>query len=210
MLLIKSLALLVCIHGMLGCTMPSEKGDAGIRTNYVGPVHSALPTGVGIESGDIINMTDRMMRDILASSFFGQLKKTPRVVIDGKYFINESSTRINKNMITDRLRIGLNKFGKGKMVFVSRERMGLVLHEKMLAQSGLTADDGTMADSQLTGADYRLAGRIAALDSVDPRTGVQSRYHQILFEIIELKSGAIVWTDSYDFKKVGQEDIIYR
>lgn len=201
---------LFVVGGVLGCSPATDSRSSGMAASHRDIEDSSHPTGVGIDSSDIVGMTDALMHDILAASFVGKLERPPKVVIDAQYFINESSSRINKNLITDRLRVALNKASQGKIIFVRREGMQLMFHEKMLAQAGITADDGSIASGQLTGADYRLAGRIATLDTIDPRTGVQSRYHQILFEIIDLRSGAIAWTDSYNFKKIGQEDIIYR
>ncbi len=202
--------ILSCIVTLAGCVTPAGKDAGGTAARYEDPVSSEMVSGVGIESRDVIRMTDQMIGDILADPTFRKPKTPPRVVIDATYFKNEGATRINKNLITDRIRTGLNKAAKGKMIFVRREQLKMLFDEKGLAQAGVTDDDGTMADSQLAGADYRLAGRIASMDSVDPKTGTFSRYHQILFEMVELKSGTIVWSGAYNFKKSGQEDIIYR
>jgi penicillin-binding protein activator len=199
-----------CVLVMTGCVTPAGRDAGGKSARYEDPAASEMISGVGIESRDVIKMTNQMMRDILADPTFRRPKKPPRVVIDAAYFKNEGSTRINKNLITDRLRTELNKAAKGKMIFVRREQLKMMLDEKGLAQAGITDDDGSMADALLAGADYRLAGRIASMDSVDPKTGTFSRYHQILFEMIALKSGTIAWSGSYNFKKSGQEDVIYR
>lgn len=50
-------------------------------------------------------MTDRMVRDMLSSPLLAGQANPPQVIIDSKYFRNESSQRINKNAITDRLRV---------------------------------------------------------------------------------------------------------
>ena len=54
-------------------------------------------------------MSDLMMRDILATPVLAGRAKAPRVIVDSEYFVNESSSRINKNIITDRLRVQLNR-----------------------------------------------------------------------------------------------------
>jgi len=192
-----------------GCaTAPKHAG--GTAAHYVDPGRQSEVSGVGIESQDIINMTDKMMHDILATPIFSQPKTTPKVIIDSEYFKNESSTRINKNMITDRLRTGLNQAARGKMIFVGREYMNMVLKELQLKQLGVINEGESASEPKAYGGDFRLGGRISTLDSVDPKTGSFARYHQILFEMIDLNSGEIVWSGSYNFKKVGQEDIIYR
>jgi hypothetical protein len=55
-----------------------------------------------------------------------------------------------------------------------------------------------------------MGGRITTLDSVDPGSGMKSRYHQITFEMVELETGIIVWSGIYEFKKSSQNDIVYR
>ncbi len=72
-------------------------------------------------------------------------------------------------------------------------------------------DAGTIRATQATaGADFRLTGRIATSDVVDPKTGVTQRFTQITFELIDLEYGTIVWSNLYDFAKAAQDDIIYR
>lgn len=192
----------------IGCATGPDYGS-GKAAHYVDPGKSEV-TGVGIESQDIINMTDRMMHDILTFPAFLRSKTPPKVIIDAEYFKNQGSTRINKNMITDRLRTELNRAAAGKMMFIGREYMNMMLKELQLKQAGIIREGGPTSELQAYGADFRLGGRISSLDSVNPKTGGFSRYHQILFEMIDLNTGEIAWSGSYDFKKSGQEDIIYR
>ena len=192
-----------------GCaTAPEHAG--GMQAHYVDPGEQSQVSGIGIESQDIINMADKMMHDILITPIFSKPKTPPRVIIDSEYFKNESSTRINKNMITDRLRTGLNRAARGKMIFIGREYLDMMLKELQLKQLGVINEGKSTSEPKAYGADFRLGGRISTLDSVDPKTGSFARYHQILFEMIDLNTGEIVWSGSYNFKKVGQEDIIYR
>ncbi|HUV50091.1 MAG TPA: penicillin-binding protein activator LpoB [Anaerolineae bacterium] len=192
-----------------GCaTAPRHAG--GTAAHYVDPGQQSEVSGVGIESQDIINMTDKMMSDILATPLFFQTKTHPKVIIDAEYFKNESSTRINKNMITDRLRTELNRAARGKMIFIGREYLNMMLKELQLKQLGVINEGESTSEPKAYGGDFRLGGRISTMDSVDPKTGSFARYHQILFEMIDLNTSEIVWSGSYNFKKVGQEDIIYR
>ncbi|MDO9566815.1 MAG: hypothetical protein Q7J15_08765 [Candidatus Desulfaltia sp.] len=196
-----------------GCATAPKHAD-GTTAHYVDPSQQSQVSGVGIESQDIINMTDKMMRDILVTPLFFHPKTPPKVIpkviIDAEYFKNESSTRINKNMITDRLRTGLNQAARGKMIFIGREYLNMMLKELQLKQLGVIKEGESTSEPKAYGGDFRLGGRISTLDSVDPKTGSFARYHQILFEMVDLNTGEIVWSGSYNFKKVGQEDIIYR
>jgi len=62
----------------------------------------------------------------------------------------------------------------------------------------------------VAGADYRLTGRINTLDRVEPSTGERARYTQIVFEMIDLQKGYLVWSGIYEFQKSGQDDVIYQ
>jgi len=83
--------------------------------------------GVGIESQDIASMTDKMMRDMLATPSLTNRSIAPRVIIDAEYFVNESSSTINKKMITERLMVNLNRASSGRMVFLERAAFGVHL-----------------------------------------------------------------------------------
>ena len=72
-------------------------------------------------------------------------------------------------------------------------------------------DAGTIAKTQSTlGGDFRLGGRITTLDAVNTSSGLASRTHQIIYEMVDLENGQIVWSGIYDFKKTARDDIIYR
>lgn len=154
-------------------------------------------------------MTDKMMRDILSVPQIAARSTPPLVIVDDEYFKNESSSRLNKKLITNRLRVGLNRVSQGRMYFVGREHAKMVEKERMLKREGVVTS-GTLGTTPATaGADFRLTGTIASLDSV-AQTGTISRYHQIIFELVDLESGILVWSGMYEFRKSAQDDIIYR
>jgi len=201
------LALALILVG--GCTRTNVDNSAGRPTTYVEPISPGPIRGVGIESQDITAMSDRMMRDIINSTQIAGRTPPALIVLDDAYFENESSSRLNKRLITDRLRVELNRAAQGRLYFVSRENIDMVEKERMLKREG-TVTGGTLATTPATaGADFRLTGRIASLDAI-AANGLQSRFHQITFELINLESGIIAWSGQYDFKKVAQDDIIYR
>jgi PBP1b-binding outer membrane lipoprotein LpoB len=196
-----------------GCTTTNTThpdNTAGRQTMYEDVSSSSgAVQGIGIESQDIVGMTDKMMRDMLANPQLAGRSTPPRVIIDAQDFENQSSSRINKNMITDRLRIELNRAANGKLVFVLREFADVVEREKGYKKAGVT-DGGTIRKTKGTaGADFKLVGRITSLDGVSG-SGAQSRYQQISFEMLDLQYGTSVWAGLYEFKKSGQDDVIYR
>ncbi len=166
--------------------------------------------GVGIEAQDISSMTDKMVRDMLQSSSIAGRVVAPYIIVDDKYFINESSQVINKRMITERLMVNLNRAADNRMIFVERSAAGMVEQERILKRTGIVHEGTTGMTAKTAGADFRLSGRIMSLDSVSSQNGSVARYNQIVFKMIELETGLAVWTGIYEFKKAAQDNIMYR
>jgi PBP1b-binding outer membrane lipoprotein LpoB len=195
---------------MAGCAPTQVENVEGKPTAYEDPQSSGSVNGVGIESQDVVAMTDEMMRDMLSNRLLAGRETPPRIIIDNEYMDNESSSIINTNMLTDRLRVELNRAANGRMVFVARERSDMVEKERQLKRDG-AVDGGTIRKTQATaGADYRMAGRITSLDAVDQESQERSRYHQITFEMVDLELGTIVWSGMYEMKKAAQDNVLYR
>jgi len=203
-------ALCILASGLALAACSRVDNSAGTPTTYVDPSSAGPVRGVGIESQDIISMTDQMMRDMLTEPRLANAATPPHVIVDSEYFQNESSSRLNKNSITDRLRVSLNRASQGRMTFVGRNYADMVAKERDLKRQGIV-DKATLPGARAQkGGDYRLGGRITSLDSRDPRTGTMQRYNQIIFEMVDLETAEIIWSGIYEFAKSAQDDIIYR
>ncbi len=203
-------AITIASISLAGC-VSTVNNSRGSSSNYVDS-QAVAPgvSGVGIESQDVVAATDMMLRDMLSNVTLAGQSTPPRVIVDSAYFVNESTTRINVNSITDRLRINLNRAANGRMVFVGRQNVAMIEKERELKRSGVV-DGGTIRKTKATaGADYRLAGRITSMDSLSKTSGMASRYTQMTFEMIDLELGTIVWSGIYEFKKSAQDDVLYR
>jgi PBP1b-binding outer membrane lipoprotein LpoB len=206
------LAAVLLIMNVTGCVTyaPSVMDSPGRPTVYEDTGSPGALAGVGVESQDIVGMTDRMMRDMLASPALAGSGIPPRVIIDDNNFYNESSSIINKRMITERLMVNLNRAAAGRLVFIERQAAAMVEQERALKRQGVVSD-GTLGRASMTaGADFSLTGRIMSQSSVSNSTGMASRYHQISFKMVDLETGVAVWTGLYEFKKTAQDDIVYR
>lgn len=188
----------------------SRRTDKGMAAKDLDPSGRGAISGVGIEGRDIVAMTDRMMRDMLSSPQLAGRATPPRVIIDDQYFRNDSSQRINKAIITGRLRVGLNRAAAGRMLFVGREFADMVEQERMLKREGVTDAGTTGLTRAQAGADFRLTGRISSLDTAQASTGVVQRYNQIVFEMIDLENGITVWSNVYEFERAAADDLVYR
>ena len=194
-----------------GCTTgPSIMDTQGRKSTYVDMGSPDETSGIGIESQDIAGMTDKMMRDMLSNPQLAGRSNPPKVIIDDTYFKNESSSRINKSLITERLMINLNRAANGRLVFVERQSAEMVEEERTLKRQGVVMD-GTMGRTRATaGADFRLTGSIKDLTSINNKTGLTAKYTQISFKMVDLEAGTLVWSGMYEFKKAAQDDVTYR
>lgn len=192
--------------------VPASAGkyDRATTTQTLDPTAPGLVQGIGIGGADIVSMADQMMRDMLASPELAGRKAAPQVIIDAEYFTNESSQRLNKNIITDRLRTSLNRASQGRFVFVGRHRADMVEHERALKREGVVDVATTGMTRAQAGGDFRLAGNIASIDQRNNRTGMVQRFTQITFEMIDLERGTVVWSNTYDVARASADDIVYR
>jgi PBP1b-binding outer membrane lipoprotein LpoB len=182
------------------------------RATIYNDVREAGPiAGIGIESQDIVSMSDKMTRDMMTNPTLAGRDTPPRILIAAEDFKNNSSSRINVALITSRLRNNLNRASRGRMVFIGRgASTSMIERERALKRDGMT-DGGTIRHTKATGGiDYGLSGEIITLDSVQVSNGLTSRFHQISFEMYDLELGTIVWSNIYDFEKTAQDDILYR
>lgn len=205
--MIGSLALAACALSFASSPAAAQKRGKSkdLDAGMAGPVQ-----GVGIESRDLLAMSDQMVRDILSMPDIAARSVPPRIIIDSRYFTNESSQRINQNLITDRLRTSLNRSSDGRMVFIARQNAAMIEEERALKREGVT-DIGTAGLTQAQfGADFRLTGNIASQDARNARTGEIQRFTQITFELVDLESGAITWSNSYDVARAAVDDVVYR
>jgi PBP1b-binding outer membrane lipoprotein LpoB len=205
-----SVALSVAIlTGLLSAcvSVPNSRGMAPI---LVDPSVSGPVSGIGIESHDIVAMTDQMMRDMLSTPALASRNPAPRIVLDSAHFQNAGMQAINRDLITNRLRVNLNRAAQGRLVFVTRDNLGMVQKERDLKRTGTTDIGTTGLTHAIAGADYLLTGELASLDQRNSKTGMVQRYNQITFEMLDLESGQIVWSGQYEFERAAADDVMYR
>jgi PBP1b-binding outer membrane lipoprotein LpoB len=192
------------------CASAPPPNASGMAAKDVDPAKPGGVAGIGIEAQDIVAMTDKMMRDMLGNATLAGRAKPPRVVIDSQYFKNEGTEPINRDLITNRLRVELNRAANGRMTFVTRAALTAVESAREEKRQGLTDQGTTGLTRAMMGIDYRLTGTIATLDSKNPKSGVMQRYNQITFEMLDLESGEIVWSGLYEIERQAADDIVYR
>lgn len=194
---------------LTGCSTTRIDNSAGKATVYQDVNRVGSVSGVGIESQDVVNSSDRILRSLMANPQLMNRTTPARIIIDSEYFTNESSNIVNKNLFTDRLRINLNRAANGRLIFIGRHYSDMVAKERQLKRDGIV-DAGTIRQTKTTaGADYRLGGRIASIDALRADQ-LSERYTQVSFELVDLEYSTIVWSDIVEFKKAAQNDVVYR
>ena len=203
------LAILTMLISLEGCVAIPPNSN-GLAAREHDPSIKGAVTGTGIESQDIMAMTDQMLRDLLATPEIVGRGKAPRILLDDSNFKNQSTQSINRNLIVDRLRVGLNRAARGRMTFLSREHIKAVEQERQLKREGVTDVGTTGLTKAYLGLDYSLSGRIASQDSRAATSGLQQRYMQITFEMFDMETSAIIWSNQYEFAKSAADDVVYR
>jgi PBP1b-binding outer membrane lipoprotein LpoB len=162
--------------------------------------------GTGIESQDIVSVTDKMARSILSIPEIAGAAGVPRITLDP--VVNETRFPINKDIFLTRIRTELNTKAQGRVRFLARDRMGTLERERTLKQSGEVTASADPNVVEFKGADFFLTGRLQGHSSRNSR-GV-SDYILYAFQLVDARTSDIVWEDSAEIKKQGTEDAAYR
>jgi PBP1b-binding outer membrane lipoprotein LpoB len=201
------LALTVATAGfMAGCASTGVENPNGVPVTQMRPDERGFVAGTGVESQDLVAVTDKMARSILGIPQIANAGGPPCVVLDPVK--NETRFPINKDIFLTRIRGQLNSKAAGKVTFLARDRMEALQKEQALKRSGQVTSAADPNVVEFKGADFFLTG---SLQGITTRTGAgTSDYILYAFQLIDARTSAIVWEDSAEIKKQGLEDAAYR
>jgi hypothetical protein len=191
---------------LAGCASRGVQNPSGVPVTEMKADERGFVAGTGIESQDLVAVTDKMARNILSVPEIANAKTTPRIVIDP--VVNETRFAINKDLFTDRIRAQLNEHANGKVRFLARDRMKALERERDLKQQGAVTASSDPNVVEFKGADYFLTGKLGGM-SGRTSAGV-SDYVLYTFQLIDARTSEIVWEGSSEIKKQGLEDAAYR
>ncbi len=191
---------------LAGCVSQGVQNPSGVPVTELKPDERGFVAGTGVESQDLVAVTDKMARSILAIAEIAHAATPPRIVLDP--IVNDTRFPINKDIFNDRLRIELNKQSLGKVRFLARDRMATLERERALKQNGQVTASSDPNVTEFRGADYFLTGKLAGM-TTKVSAGV-SDYVLYSFQLIDARTSEIVWEDSAEIKKQGLEDAAYR
>jgi len=199
-----------------GCASSGVKNPSGVAVTEMRPDERGFVAGTGVESQDLVAVTDKMARSILAIPEIANAATPPVVVL----YPVQNNTRfpINKDIFLTRIRTELNTKARGKVSFLSRGAgaqtdplLSALERERELKAAGQVtsdADKDKPGVSQFKGADYYLTGKLEGLSG---RTSQGlSDYILYSFQLVDVRTTGIVWEDKAEIKKQGLEDAAYR
>lgn len=192
---------------LAGCeTTGGVQNPNGVAVTEVRADERGFVAGTGVESQDLVAVTDKMARGILGIPEIANAKVTPRVVLDP--VVNETRFPINKDIFLTRIRSQLNEKAAGHVRFLDREMMKTLERERELKRTGQVTASADPNVVEFRGADYFLTGKLQGL-STRSSQGV-SDYVLYTFRLTDARTSEIVWESSAEIKKQGLEDAAYR
>lgn len=189
-----------------GCASSGVKNPSGVPVTRMNADEQGFVAGTGVESQDLVAVTDKMARSILSIPQIANAPMPPKIVLDP--VVNNTRFPINKDIFNTRIRTELNKKSLGKVTFLARERMAALDKERNLKRTGEVTATSDPKLQEFLGGDYFLTGELQGL-STRTKAGT-SDYILYAFQLIDVRTSAIVWEDSAGIKKQGLEDAAYR
>lgn len=201
-----NLCLIILCAGLLGCASSGVKNPSGIPVTQMNADERGFVAGTGIESQDLVAVTDKMARSILLIPEIANSESIPRIVIEP--VVNDTRFPINKDIFLTKIRGQLNIKARNKVRFLARDRITALEHEQELKRSGRVTSKSDPNIVAFRGADFFLTG---TLQGMTTRTSAgTSDYILYSFQLIDARTSDIVWEDQADIKKQGLEDAAYR
>jgi len=159
--------------------------------------------GTGIESTDIRTVARKMAESILEISEIRKAEGVPRIAL----LPVKNSTRfvINKDILTKKIRLELNKNASGQVRFLARERLEDIIKEREAKRGGLFS---ASKEVDLLGLDFYLTGELMGLSKAS--RGHRSDYILMSFQLIDTETSDIAWEDAYEIKRVGIAGVAYQ
>jgi PBP1b-binding outer membrane lipoprotein LpoB len=189
-----------------GCASSGVHNPQGVPVTRMNADEQGFVAGTGVESQDLVAVTDKMARSVLAIPQIANATTPPVVVLDP--VDNQTRFPINKDIFLTRIRTQLNSKTRGKVTFLARDRMQALEHERKMKQEGAITASSDPTIQEFKGADYLLTGTLQGLSTRTAKG--TSDYILYAFQLIDARTTAIVWEDSAEVKKQGLEDAAYR
>jgi penicillin-binding protein activator len=209
-LLLTKLTIPVCSVAVLtlvsGCASSGVKNPSGVSVTHMNADEQGFVAGTGMESQDLVMVSDKMSRSILGIPQIANAPTPPTIVLNP--VDNQTRFPINKDIFLTRIRAQLNSKARGKVMFLARSQMDVLEKERNRKREGSVTASADPTVQEFKGADYFLTGTLQGL-STRTKSGT-SDYILYAFQLIDARTSGIIWEDSAEIKKQGLEDAAYR
>lgn len=174
---------------------------------YVDPGAQGTVQTTGIESQDIAMAAQKAAQSIVNIPQITKAPKPPVIIITP--VSNRSSSPIDTDLYTTKLRGSLMQYANGKVQFLARDISSeLNNKEQKLREKGAVA--GASKDrTNRVGATYQyiLTADLQGISTASSRGS--SDYFLISFKLVDFQD-ILIWESQYEIKKEGRESGVYR
>ncbi len=151
--------------------------------------------GPGLTSRDLREMTDRMAPDLLTIPEIANNQTRITVVVKGVKNNQEGDNTRNLDIYVDRLADLLKTSSARDRILFVEENATL---RNLQAQELGTPDPFGDAGRAGTTDDQRILPQFALTGKFDSERDSKTTYFQCAFQLLDIRTGAVVWTDTYD------------
>ena len=204
--LTQTVSTLAALALVAGCASSGVKNPSGVPVTRMTADEQGFVAGTGVESQDLVAVTDKMARSVLGIPQIANAATPPIIVLDPVN--NETRFPINKDIFLTRIRSELNSKCRGKVTFLARDRMAALEKERNLKREGAVTASSDPSVQEFKGADYFLTGELKGLSTRTSKG--TSDYILYAFQLVDARTSAIVWEDNAEIKKQGLEDAACR
>ena len=190
---------------LAGCAT-GVQSPSGVPVTEMKADERGFVAGTGVESQDLVVVTDKMARGVLGIPEIANAKQTPRIVLEP--VVNETRFPISKDIFLTRIRTQLNEKALGRVRFLDREMMKTLERERDLKRTGQVTASADPSVVEFRGADYFLTGKLQGLTTKTSQG--TSEYILYSFRLTDARTSEIIWESSSEIKKQGLEDAAYR
>lgn len=149
---------------------------------------------------DMRRIADSMIESLTNSPMVKESKKRPVVLVT--LVKNRSQEHIDMKSLTDKIRVALVKSGKFR--FTEKEARGELAEElDYQTQSGYVDPSTARKTGKQIGADFFLTGEIS--DRVQEVGRKKYVYYKATFNLVNIQTGIMDWTDEKEIRKYYQK-----
>ena len=149
-------------------------------------------------STDLQSLASKMARSLADSPAVKEASANGRPVLFVDSIRNKSSEHIDTEALTDSMRTQLLRSGKFRFVDMSKVQ-SVKEQLEYQQQSGMVNPAAMVRLGKQTGAQYMLYGNLASI--VKDNGKVKDVFYQLTMNLMDLKSGELVWADQQEIRK---------